>query len=197
MTGQDEALKLSKDQLRTLMVASERRNRQSRDADSAAPEAPFPPCAVCGAAVDSQKATLGLSDVDERILTVGPCGHRMSYNLKAALRLVDEVQQIVDEEEKPVSVWGTICSLEEDPPYVYQRSHILPSEDDPRGGDVQLAEVPSHITRDGRDDQPEDGRPWPYLRMSLNTEDAVLHARQVRQVWESMGAWLEQVGEER
>lgn len=194
MTNHPEPLKLSRDQLRTLMVASERRNRQWRDGSMAAPT-PFPACAVCGVAVDSQKATLGLDDVDERVLTVGPCGHRMSYNLKVAQQLVDRVQQIVDEEEKPVSVWGTIFSLEEDPPYVYQRSHILPSEDDVRGGDVQLAEVPSHITRDGRDDQPEDGRPWPWLRVSVGQEDAVLHARQVRQAWESMGAWLEQVGE--
>lgn len=99
-----------------------------------------------------------------------------------------------------MSVWATIFDLEDDPPYAYQRSHILPSEDSPQvDADlaVQLAQIPSHITRDGRDDQPEDGRPWPYLRVSLNSEDAVLHARQVRQVYESMGAWLEQVGESR
>ncbi|NEC92304.1 hypothetical protein [Streptomyces sp. SID12501] len=197
MTEQAEAMKLSGDQLLALMVASERRNRQSHDDSSTAPITPFAPCAVCDTAVDSQKATLGMADVDERVLTVGPCGHRMSYNRKVAEQMAGRVQKIVDEEKKPVSVWGTICSLEEDPPYAYQRSHVLPSEADPRGGDVQLAEVPSHITRDGRDDQPEDGRPWPWLRVSLNSEDAVLHARQVREVWESMGAWLQQVGEER
>lgn len=92
-----------------------------------------------------------------------------------------------------MSIWGTILDLYEDPPYAYQGSHILPAEDDLRDGIVQLAEVPSHITRDGRDDQPEDGRPWPWLRLSVNQADAVLHARQVREVWESMGAWLEQV----
>jgi hypothetical protein len=197
MIGSIEVRKLTGDQLLTLMVACERRNRQSRDGSSPAPVAPYPACAVCDAAVDSQTVTLGLDDVDERILTVGPCGHRMSYNLKVAEQMVARVQKTVEEEDKPVSVWGTIFSLEEDPPYEYQRSHIVPSEADARGGDVQLAEVPSHITRDGRDDQPEDGRPWPWLRMSLNSEDAVLHARQVREVWESMGAWLEQVGEDR
>ena len=94
-----------------------------------------------------------------------------------------------------MSVWGTILDLEDDPPYVYQGSHILPSETD--GLDVtcpvQLAEVPSHITRDGRDDRPEDGAPWPWMRLSLGQEDTVLHARQVRKMWEVMGAWLEQV----
>lgn len=92
-------------------------------------------------------------------------------------------------------MWGTILDLEADPPYGYQGSHVLPSEDDPRDGGwaLQLAGVPSHITRDGRDDQPEDGKPWPWMRLSLHDEDAVLHARQVREIWEVMGAWLEQV----
>lgn len=95
-----------------------------------------------------------------------------------------------------MSVWGTILDLEngeDGPPYAYQGSHILPSEEDLRDGTVQLAEVPSHITRDGRDDQPEDGAPWPWMRLSVNQADAVLHARQVREVYESMGAWLQQV----
>lgn len=92
-----------------------------------------------------------------------------------------------------MSVWGTILDLEDDAPYAYQGSHILPSEDDPRDGVVQLAEVPSHITRAGRGDQPEEGAPWPWMRMSLNSQDVILHARQVREVYESMGAWLEQV----
>ena len=92
-----------------------------------------------------------------------------------------------------MSVWATVLDLEDDPPYDYQGSHILPAEDGPRDGLVQLAEVPPHITRDGRDDQPEDGVPWPWLRLSVNASDAVLHARQVREVYEVMGAWLEQV----
>jgi hypothetical protein len=93
-----------------------------------------------------------------------------------------------------MSVWGTIFSLEEDLPYQYLGSHILPAEGDVRDGDVQFAEIPSHITRDGRDDQPEDGVPWSWLRMSVNEGDAVLNVEQVRAAWESMGAWLEQVG---
>ncbi|MCX4911860.1 hypothetical protein [Streptomyces sp. NBC_00878] len=96
-----------------------------------------------------------------------------------------------------MSVWGTIMDLEDDPPCAYRGSHILPSEDDPKGGVVQLAEVPSHITRDGRDDQPEDGTPWPWLRLSVNQDDAVLSRSQVRQVYESLGAWLEQTGDVR
>lgn len=92
-----------------------------------------------------------------------------------------------------MSIWGTVFSLEGNPPYAYQESHILPAEDSPRDGVVQLAEVPSHITRDGRDDRPEDGVPWPWLRLSVDQADVVLDREQVREMWESMGAWLEQV----
>lgn len=97
-----------------------------------------------------------------------------------------------------MSIYGTILDLEDGeygPPYAYQGSHILPAEEDLQDGTVQLAAIPSHITRDGRDDRPEDGAPWPWLRLSVNASDAVLHARQVRKVWESMGAWLAQVEE--
>ena len=91
-----------------------------------------------------------------------------------------------------MSVWGTILDLEDNRPYAYQGSHILPHEDDRRDGGVQLAEVPSHITRDGRDDQPEDRAPWPWLRLSVNQADVVLDRDQVREVYEVIGAWLEQ-----
>ena len=60
-----------------------------------------------------------------------------------------------------MSIYASISGIDEDEsvgaPWVYQGSHILPAEDDPRGGSIGLALVPSHITRDGRDDQPADG----------------------------------------
>ncbi|MFJ9037935.1 hypothetical protein ACIRF8_15245 [Streptomyces sp. NPDC102406] len=75
-----------------------------------------------------------------------------------------------------MSIYATIPGIgnptdgdhESGPPWVYQGSHILPDEDHPRGGAIGLAEIPSHITRDGRDGQPEDGRPWPWLRVSVD-----------------------------
>ena len=93
-----------------------------------------------------------------------------------------------------MSVWGTIFDLDDDPPYRYWGSHVLPTESDERDGVMQLAEIPSHITRDGRDDQPEDGRPWPWMRLSVDGVDKVLDRGQVLKAWESMGAWLEQTG---
>jgi hypothetical protein len=97
-----------------------------------------------------------------------------------------------------VSVYGTIFDLEDDEPYEYRGSHILPAEGDPRGGgSVQLAEIASHITRDGRDDQPEDGAPWPWLRLSVDQADVLLSRDQAREMHERLGAWLEQTGGDR
>lgn len=96
-----------------------------------------------------------------------------------------------------MSIWATIFDLEGNPPYTYQRSHVLPSQDGPRVDSdmaVSLAQVPSHITRDGRDDQPEDGAPWPWLRLSVGVEDQVLDRDQAADLHVALGAWLRQTG---
>lgn len=99
-----------------------------------------------------------------------------------------------------MSIWGTIFEMYGEeacgPPYAYQRSHVLPHETDQRGGTVQLAGIPSHITRAGRDDQPEDDAPWPWLRLSVNQADVVLDRGQVQGMYASMGAWLDQTDPE-
>ena len=73
-----------------------------------------------------------------------------------------------------MSIYASVDGISDDddpaigPPWRYLGSHILPAEEDPRGGSIGLAAIPSHITRNGRDDQPEDGTPWPWLRLSLD-----------------------------
>ena len=110
-----------------------------------------------------------------------------------------------------MSVWATIFSLDDEHPDTcgtrdtppsactcgqpgapirYRRSHILPTPDDPRGGYLGLAEIPSHITRDGRADAPEDGVPWPWLRMSTE-RDVVLDEGQVGALRDALSAWLD------
>jgi len=95
-----------------------------------------------------------------------------------------------------VSIWASSFDLEDNPPYAYQGSHVLPADDDRRddGEVLQLAEVPSHITRDGRDDRPEDGAPWPWLRLSVYAEDLVLNRGQVAELHKALGAWLDRTG---
>lgn len=76
-------------------------------------------------------------------------------------------------------------------PIVYRGSHILPADTDQRGGVLQLAEIPSYITRDGRDDGPDDAvTPWPYLRLSIGQEDTVLDERLVEALHGALGEWL-------
>jgi hypothetical protein len=82
------------------------------------------------------------------------------------------------------------------PPWQYDGSHILPAEDGPRGGSVGLALIPSHITRDGRDDQPEDGTPWPWLRLHLTVDGddpcILLNPAQARHLAEQLTGWADQ-----
>lgn len=78
-----------------------------------------------------------------------------------------------------------------DAPLVYQGSHVLPDErTDPRSGWVDLALIPSHITRDGRDDKPEDDMPWPYLRFGVNGETVILTRHHVEQIVRRLSWWL-------
>lgn len=78
-----------------------------------------------------------------------------------------------------------------DTPYLYQQSHILPTPEDPKGGMVSVAEIPPWITRDGRDDAPEDGRPWPWLRLSVGQDDAVIGEQQALQLRDALTGWLD------
>lgn len=85
-------------------------------------------------------------------------------------------------------------------PWVYQGSHILPDEDHLRGGHIGLALIPSHITRDGRDDQPEGGRPWPWLRLDVFPDPVIggqdpallLAPAQARHLARLLTAWADQ-----
>jgi hypothetical protein len=76
-----------------------------------------------------------------------------------------------------------------DAPIIYQGSHVLPSDDDSRGGQVHLASIPDHITRDGRDDAPE-GSKKQFLRLSVNDATIVLTKRQAQRLHDSIGEWL-------
>jgi hypothetical protein len=104
-----------------------------------------------------------------------------------------------------VSIWASFCIMDGDcgdppRPIRYQRSHILPSLDDDRAGHFDLALIPGFITRDGRDDGPEDNdQCWPYLRVSLSEVDdtadvtAVLDVDQVAYLRDQLDVWLNRV----
>lgn len=76
-------------------------------------------------------------------------------------------------------------------PIRFQGSHILPADTDGRAGVFAVNEIPSHITRDGRDDRPEDGAPWPWLNFwSGNGGDSVLDRGQVAELHAYLDEWL-------
>ena len=100
-----------------------------------------------------------------------------------------------------MSIWASfgIFDGEDHPrPIRYRRSHVLPSPDDDRAGALDLACIPGFVTRDGRDDGPEDDdRVWPWLRLHVTEDDdeegatVVLDAHQVAQLHDELGIWLE------
>ncbi|WP_326768622.1 hypothetical protein OG978_32525 [Streptomyces sp. NBC_01591] len=97
-----------------------------------------------------------------------------------------------------MSIYSTLPGISgQDPegaPWIYRGSHIPPANTDPRGGSVTLAEIPSHITRDGHDDQDEDGLPWPWLRLALEdlpaeTPAVLINPDQARRLADSLTHW--------
>ena len=71
----------------------------------------------------------------------------------------------------------------------------LPADDDPRGGEIGLAVIPSHITRDGRDDADDAGVPWPWLRLSIDVPGddpaMVLSPSQARHLAAQLTDWAD------
>lgn len=101
-----------------------------------------------------------------------------------------------------MSIYGSIEGLGGDgdpehlgPPWIYRGSHLTPAEDDPRGGSIGLALIPSHITADARDDSPADGPPWPWLRLSLHVDSddptVLINPAQARFLAEQMSTWAD------
>lgn len=83
-------------------------------------------------------------------------------------------------------------------PIVYEGSHVLPSPGDRRGGYIDVAAIPNHIERDGRDDDGEGAlKDWLRLTVgnppSASTGDAcvVLDRPLVVELRDTLTAWLE------
>lgn len=108
-----------------------------------------------------------------------------------------------DEHHESCAVWDEVspgvyamgndeCSCgQPDAPLTYQGSHVLPSDDDPRGGSLLVCAIPDHISHDDRPDVPE-GTLKDWLRVSLYAyNDAVVLTRpQVERLRNTLTAWL-------
>jgi len=95
-----------------------------------------------------------------------------------------------------------------DAPIVYEGSHILPSNEDRRGGSVEVAAIPNHIERHDRPELP-DGALKDWLRLGVTSKDGseqredgrpyqeggdamvILHRRHVERLRDCLTNWLE------
>jgi ADP-ribose pyrophosphatase YjhB (NUDIX family) len=79
-------------------------------------------------------------------------------------------------------------------PLVYQGSHVLPSDEDPRGGTASIGFIPGFIGATDRPALNTDGEDTPYhpwLRLSVNQADVVLTRTQVAGLHEWLTWWLD------
>lgn len=88
-------------------------------------------------------------------------------------------------------------------PIRYLGSHVLPSNTDERGGSFAVGELAGFITRDGRDDGPEeDDDAWPWLRVTIreagaeDCQDVVLDRAQVTELRDYLSSWLDRTGDQ-
>lgn len=113
-------------------------------------------------------------------------------------------------EDGPLDIETELAPEDYDAPIVYEGSHVLPSDDAPRGGSVDVAAIPDHISRDGRDDAPE-GALKDWLRLSVDSEPSqeqhegepyvsggravvVLTRSQVERLRDTLTEWLDADG---
>lgn len=80
-------------------------------------------------------------------------------------------------------------------PIIYQGSHILPSDDDERGGSFEIGAIDTFIRRDGGYTEvgEETDRVHPWLRLCVNSETLVLDLAQVTALHATLTTWLERV----
>lgn len=116
---------------------------------------------------------------------------------------VDRCAAYYDSGDRIFEFTGKPCdcgAAKKSQPIIYKGSHVLPSDDDPRGGHVFVCAIPDHITRDGRDDAPE-GALKDWLRLSVDADGASYHGGAqaevvldrplVEQLRDTLTHWLE------
>jgi hypothetical protein len=98
-----------------------------------------------------------------------------------------------------VSIYASIFGFDEDcgnSPILYRGSHILPADNNKRGGHFGIAAIPGHIYQGSRKAISDDMQPyWPWLRVSLNEtvndcHDVILTRRQVAELRDALNEWL-------
>jgi hypothetical protein len=80
---------------------------------------------------------------------------------------------------------GKPCTCPNKAPIIYQGSHVNPSDDDPRGGCIDVAAIPNFLhpnVRHSRPNTPYDGEdmrfPVEFLRLTVDEDKATYHGGQ-------------------
>lgn len=101
-----------------------------------------------------------------------------------------------------MSIYASWLDLDDNPPLIYQGSHVNPADDDPRGGDVDIAAIPDHCHPSVRGTG-EDGPPVEFLRLSVTEHDdtygerqpgsgtVVLNRRHAEEIRDLLTTWLD------
>jgi hypothetical protein len=102
-----------------------------------------------------------------------------------------------------VSIYGSFGILDDDEPgrpapILYQGSHVLPSADDPRGGNLDLGMIHGWVTCQGRTGPADEEALWPYPRVGAGDGpdrqvELILDVDQVEQLHTDLGWWLAHV----
>lgn len=104
-----------------------------------------------------------------------------------------------------MSIWCSDLGFDDEfelpAPLIYQGSHVLPDENDPRGGSFDLAHVPGFIGPEGAHVDDPDETCQPFLRVALHGWDdvrstVVLDGEQVHRLRDELTVWLARAGVE-
>lgn len=96
------------------------------------------------------------------------------------------------------------CTCGSPPPLVYQGSHVVPSQDGPRGGSVSFCAIPNFCHPSVRGTDADTGPPVDYARLWVTEDPAtyghgehgngavvVLDRKQVERLRDTLTLWLE------
>lgn len=95
-----------------------------------------------------------------------------------------------DEDHKEGCLGADACRCG---PIAYRRSHVIPADDDPRAGTVDVAAIGRFVLTDRQGGQERDEdfeRVLPWLRLAVHTSTTVLDRVQVEQMHHTLGDWL-------
>jgi hypothetical protein len=104
-----------------------------------------------------------------------------------------------------VSIWCSFAIFDEDAfedgfsePFVYQRSHVMPQLNGPRGGALDFGYIPGYVRQDWDEHDPRNDQCYRWLRVSLEADmnTIVLDVDQVDALIRELTVWRDRVNKD-